>query len=162
MSMLFLHSGTKKLKGIKLKLTAKSLILTHEKQMLAYAEEKHIEISDFDLPKCKACSVFISNAYYIGLDKQLSHIQRKDALMHELGHCETDSFYDRLAGANTVSRMEARANRWAYSHFIDREALLAAVRAGCRMLWEFAEHFDITESFMQGVFDYYKSEGFEW
>ena len=30
------------------------------------------------------------------------------------------------------------------------------------MLYEFAEHFDITERFMQGVFDYYKSVGIEW
>lgn len=143
-------------------MTATFPILTHEKQMLDYAEEKHIEISDFDLPKCKACSLFISNAYYIGLDKQLSHIQRKDALMHELGHCETDSFYTELTGINTVSRMEARANRWAYSHFARPEDIVAAINAGCRMLYEFAEHFDITERFMQGVFDYYKSVGIEW
>lgn len=137
-------------------------ILTHERQMLDYAEERHIEITDFDLPKCKACSLCIRDGYYIGLDKQLSHIQRKDALMHELGHCETDSFYDRLTGANTVSRMEARASRWAYSHFARPEDIVAAINAGCRMLYEFAEHFDITEHFMQGVFDYYKSIGFEW
>ena len=137
-------------------------ILTHESQMLDYAEERHIEITDFDLPKCKACSLCIRDGYYIGLDKQLSHIQRKDALMHELGHCETDSFYDRLTGLNTVSRMEARASRWAYSHFVGPEAIFLAIKDGCCMLWEFAERFDITESFMQGVFDYYKSIGLEW
>lgn len=140
----------------------KTTHLTEERDMLSFADNRNISVSDFDLPQAKACALRLESGYYIGLDRQLSGNVRRHALMHELGHCETDSFYSELTGINTVSRMEARANRWAYSHFIDRKALKAAAKSGCRMLWEFAEHFDITESFMQGVFDYYKSEGFEW
>lgn len=136
--------------------------MTEEIDMLAYADNHRISVSDFNLPAAKACAVSLGGSRFIGLDKNLPARTRKHALMHELGHCETDSFYNKLTGINTVSRMEARANRWAYSHFIDIDALKAAAKSGCRMLWEFAEHFDITESFMQGVFDYYKSEGFEW
>lgn len=133
--------------------------LTHEKEMLDFAEEKNIKVTDFDLPQCKACSLCTQNGYHIGIDRRLSHPQRKDALMHELGHCETNSFYDKLSGANTIGRMEARADRWAYSHFVEPDDIVSAIREGCRMLYEFADYFDITVSFMKGVFDYYESIG---
>lgn len=73
----------------------------------------------------------------------------KVKLAHELGHCETGSFYNRFAALDVRQKHEHRADRWAIQKLIPQDALEEAIRCGRRELWELAEHFDVTEDLVR-------------
>ena len=62
-------------------------------------------------------------------------------LAHELGHCETGSFYSPHTAFELRERMENRADKWAIRTLIPKSDLTAALRGGCTELWELAERF---------------------
>jgi Zn-dependent peptidase ImmA (M78 family) len=73
----------------------------------------------------------------------------KSIVAHELGHCETGSFYNQYATCDIRQRHENRADRWAIHTLVPKEELNTAVQAGYTNLWELAEYFDVTEDFMK-------------
>lgn len=76
-------------------------------------------------------------------------------LCHELGHCETGSFYNRWAARDVRQKHENRANRWAIQTLIPEETLLAQVAEGYTEPWELAERFGVTEPFMEMAMEFY-------
>ena len=76
-------------------------------------------------------------------------------LAHELGHCETGSFYNRYAARDVRQKHENRANKWAYKMLIPEDELKNAVRQGYHEPWELAEYFGVTEAFLRGALEYY-------
>ena len=65
-------------------------------------------------------------------------------LAHELGHCETGSFYNRYAKLDLRQKHENRADKWAIQHLIPVEELDEAVADGYTDLPSLAEHFCVT------------------
>ena len=76
-------------------------------------------------------------------------------LAHELGHCETGSFYNRYAARDVRQKHENRANKWAYKKLIPKDELKNAVRQGYHEPWELAEYFGVTEAFLRGALEFY-------
>jgi len=70
-------------------------------------------------------------------------------LSHELGHCATGSFYSIHTKVDSRRRHENRADKWAVQKLIPVEALDDAIASGCTELWELAERFGVTESFIK-------------
>lgn len=123
------------------------------------AEREGITVDCFDLKFNKCFSVRDGGGnYYIGIDPLAltSHADEKVELAHELGHCETGTFYLRNASALIRSKCEHRANKWAIKKLIPEDELKEACRY-CTNRWELAEHFDVTEDFMQMALDYYRA-----
>lgn len=138
-------------------------MLNREKEIREIIDEYtdlFIEIVDVDMPGSKSCSMKSQNGnYYIALD--LSRIdsseELKTVVLHELGHCCTDSFYD--ADANLYERIscEYQAVRWAVLHCVPFDKYIDAIRDGVRDIYDLSEYFGITLSSARKVIDFYES-----
>lgn len=123
------------------------------------AEQRGIPICRFPLPQAGSLCIETGGACYIGLDEDSIQTRSEQAvhLAHELGHCVTGSFYNRYAACDLRQKHENRADRWAIRSLIDPERLYDALAAGITELWELAEHFQVTEPFMEKAMAYYLS-----
>lgn len=94
---------------------------------------------------------------YIGMDAGVMDggIQERMHLSHELGHCITGSFYNIYAAVDSRQRHENRADKWAIRTLIPVDRLDDAVAQGYTELWELADFFGVTESFMRKAVSYY-------
>ena len=123
-----------------------------------FAAQQNIPVIPFPLPENGSMSLMTDEGNcYIGMDP---HIQdgtcaERVHLAHELGHCVTGSFYNRYAAVDHRMRHENRADKWAVQHMISEEALDDAIAHGCTELWELAERFQVTETFMKKAVCYY-------
>lgn len=70
-------------------------------------------------------------------------------LAHELGHCETESFYNRYTRLDVRGKHENHADKWAVKKLIPEEELKAAVREGHVEAWDLAEVFGVTEDLVR-------------
>lgn len=95
---------------------------------------------------------------HIALDpfRFTSEPDERHKMAHELGHCETGSFYNRYATCDIRQKHENRANRWAYKKLIPEDELEEAIHQGYREPWELAEYFDVTEPFLRNALGYYR------
>ena len=84
----------------------------------------------------------------------------KVKLAHELGHCETGSFYNRYAARDIRQKYENRANKWAYKKLVPQDELAEACLQGYREPWELAEYFGVTEDFLRGALKYYQEKDY--
>ena len=98
---------------------------------------------------------------YIGIDlAQLpTQAEEKVSLAHELGHCMTGSFYNRYSKLNNIRQKERRADTWAAQKIIPYEELEKAFQNGIVEIWELAEHFGVTEAFMEKTISVYEAKG---
>lgn len=81
----------------------------------------------------------------------------KVKLAHELGHCETGSFYNRYAARDIRQKYENRANKWAYKKLVPQDELAEACLQGYREPWELAEYFGVTEFFLRNALEFYRN-----
>ncbi len=70
---------------------------------------------------------------------------------HEIGHCETGSFYTQKS-LELRERMEYRANKWAIKNLIPKNEMEQAIKEGNEEVWQLAEYFDITEDMVRFAF----------
>lgn len=119
------------------------------------ADKNNIQVLHYPLGSLES----ISMPDVIGIDcgRMKTETDEKTHLAHEMGHCLTYSFYN-SATYETRSRMEARANRWAYQTLVPLPELISALSAGILELWELAEYFDVDERFMRAAVDFYKGQ----
>lgn len=123
-----------------------------------YAAHRGIGVFWFSLDSVESLSYMDSDGdCFIAMEPW--HIatlaEEKVKLGHELGHCETGSFYNEHATLDMRKKHEIRANRWAYKKLVPEDELLEAITKGYREPWELAEYFDVTESFLRDALDYY-------
>lgn len=123
------------------------------------AEDEGIEVDWF--PMCRASSLstpWPDGTYSIALDpwKMASIADETVRLAHELGHCETGSFYNQWAARDIHQRHENHADKWAIKKLVPKDELEEVVSGGCTELWELAEHFDVTEDFMRKALCWYR------
>lgn len=126
--------------------------------LYTFAEKRNIAVIDTSLPETGSLSLMTDDgACYIGMDQS---VMDGDALervhmAHELGHCETGSFYSIHAAVDYRQRHENRADKWAIKNLISVKDLDDAVADGCTEIWELAERFGVTEEFARKAVCYY-------
>lgn len=128
------------------------------RSLYALAEQQNIPVIPFPMAENGSMSVMSdTGACYIGMDHDVldGGTRERVHLAHELGHCVTGSFYNRWAAVDSRQRHENRANKWAVRQLIPMEALDDAIARGCTEIWELAETFGVTESFMRKAVSYY-------
>lgn len=123
------------------------------------AEEENIMVDCYAMKYSPSFSVMDSDGEcFIAIDpiQLLSEVDEKIKLAHELGHCKTGAFYDRSSPLSNRNQCEHRADVWAIKKLIPKDELRNAMNFGYVELWELAEHFEVSEPFMQKAIDYYK------
>ena len=111
--------------------------------------ESLTETPSFSLQTNKRC--------YIAIDQRLNVQQEREALAHELGHCEYGGFYNRYSKYDIRAKAERRADKWAFARLVPYGRLMQAVRHGVTEVWDLAELFDVSCDFMQRAIAYYKT-----
>lgn len=111
--------------------------------------ESLTETPSFSLQTNKRC--------YIAIDQRLNVQQEREALAHELGHCEYGGFYNRYSRYDIRAKAERRADKWAFARLVPYGRLMQAVRHGVTEVWDLAELFDVSCEFMQRAIAYYKT-----
>ena len=119
--------------------------------LYAYAERRHIDVDWVPMRRAMSLSVPLAYGYAIALDpwKLGTLAQETVCLAHELGHCETGSFYNRYAKLDVRQQHENRADKWAIRQLVPEVALDQAVADGYTDLPSLAEHFCVTVPFMR-------------
>ena len=92
--------------------------------------ESLTETPSFSLQTNKRC--------YIAIDQRLNVQQEREALAHELGHCEYGGFYNRYSKYDIRAKAERRADKWAFARLVPYGRLMQAVRHGVTEVWDLA------------------------
>lgn len=133
----------------------------NEISLIDYAERAGIAVYYGRLPLCESLSISRGETCYIAVDpfsiKSMADGMVKIA--HEIGHCETGSFYNRNSLCDTRARHEYRADKWAAHYLLPPDKLQEAVDDGCTEPWQLAEHFGVTEEFVRRAVYIYQCEG---
>ena len=125
---------------------------TKTTELYEIAQNSGTEIICCDLPQTRSVSAMSGTGEcYIGMDPfQIeTTAEERVHLAHELGHCETGSFYCAYSPLNVRGRQECRADRWAVSKLVPPLELKKALSRGITLPWELAEYFDVTEEFIE-------------
>jgi len=120
--------------------------------LYVYAEERGIEVDWYSMVRAPSLSLPLPDGTCcIAIDPwKMDTIEKETVSMaHELGHCETGSFYNRYATLDVRQKHENRADKWAICRLIPVDELDQAVADGYTEMWQLAEHFGVTEPFMR-------------
>ena len=125
------------------------------------ADENTIPIDESCPKNIKSMSVrFYDGSKVIGLsnDEDIEYT-RLERLAHEMGHCMTDSFYEGYSPFELRAKHENKSNAWAVKKIVPFKELCRAVKDGCRELWELAEYFGVSYSFMEKAINIHAQHG---
>ena len=123
-----------------------------------YAEQHGIDVDWVPTSRARSLSVPLPDGTYaiaINPWKMETLEQETVCLAHELGHCETGSFYNRWAKLDLRKKHENRADKWAVRQLVPVEELDQAVADGCEDIQALADHFGVTEEFMKKAVCWY-------
>ncbi len=131
------------------------------KEMYAEAEESDVIIIDEELKSCEAMSVCDEGMCLVAIDphKVKDCADRRVKMAHELGHCKTGAFYNMYSKHNVISKNEYKADKWAIQRLMPIDELLSAVEEGYTEVWELAEYFGVTETFVRRAYEIYTAMG---
>ncbi len=126
-------------------------------KLYSIAESRGITVDFLPLRENAAISVELEGKGFIALDKRLigRNAAERVALAHELGHLATGAVYSVGASTETVRKNELAAHRWAIRHLVPYAELLRAVKSGEESITDLAEHFSVTEAFMEKALRFY-------
>lgn len=124
-------------------------------ELYRIAERDGVTVERFLLDSNKSVSVFTDAGLFVGLDGKLSGADEKVCLAHELGHCETMSFYNMYSPCDIRGKHERRANVWAIKKLIPRAKYFWALRHGYEDIYSLAEYFGVTPEFVRKTAEYY-------
>ncbi len=117
-----------------------------------YAEQQDIDVDLFSMELATSLSVPLPDGRYaiaINPWKMTSLAMETVCLAHEIGHCETGSFYNQFAVCDIRKKHENRADKWAIRRLVTRAEYEAALADGCTELSALANHFGVTPEFMR-------------
>lgn len=94
----------------------------------------------------------------VALNDKLSDTEKTCVLAEELGHYHTS--FGNIINLNDVGnrKQELRARVWGYNKLVGLQGIISCYRAGCRNLYEMAEHLDVTEEFLTEALSCYRSK----
>lgn len=125
-----------------------------------YADNRGIDVDWVPMRRASSLSVPLpggSAAIALDLWKIQSSADHTVKLAHELGHCETGSFYNQWAAIDIRQKHENCADKWAIKKLVPKDELDQAVANGNKEIWELAEYFDVTEDFMRKAICWYQN-----
>lgn len=131
------------------------IILTRYEDLASSSDARDIHIYDrkFNSPRIRGLycdgNVAISN----DIDTEA---EKACVLAEEIGHHATSSgnILDQSSAANRKQERTARV--WAYNRLIGLSGIVDSYKAGCRNLYEIAEHLEVTEAFLADAIACYK------
>lgn len=132
--------------------------MTTNETLMRLAESRGYEVFYLPLSENRALTVEC-DGYHIALAHHLERVAEKEALAHELGHCEYGGVYNRHSPYDIKAKAEYRADKWAFGRIVPVRQLRAAIRRGLATAWELAEVFGVSCQYMQRALDYYKAIG---
>lgn len=123
--------------------------------LYSIAENHKIKVDRFCLSANKSISLNIQDHLFVALDNNIYGANEKVCLAHELGHCETLSFYNIYSPLDVRGKHERRADIWAINKLVPRQQLEYAIKQGYRSLYDLAEFFGVTTVFMRKAIEYH-------
>lgn len=121
------------------------------------AEKNNIKVCSFHLPVTQAVALQSEDGYFIGIDTDIltSECKERVCLAHEIGHCTTSSFYSASTPMPVREKCEKKAEKWAITNLIPITKLKTAIKNGTTSINELAQHFSVTENFMEKAIKFY-------
>ena len=122
------------------------------------AEESSIDVDWFPMSRASSLSAPLPDgSCSVAIDpwKMETIAQETVCLAHELGHCNTGSFYNRWAARDVRQKHENRADKWAIKKLVPKDELDEAVSNGYTDLWSLANYFNVTVDFMKKAVCFY-------
>ena len=123
-----------------------------------YAENHNIDVDWCTMFRAESLSVRLNDgSCAIAIDpfKLVNTADETYKLAHELGHCETGSFYSQYAPFDERGRNEARATRWAIKKLLPFDEMRTAMEEGYTEPYQLAEYFEVPEDLIQQAVEYY-------
>lgn len=129
-------------------------------ELYLYADERGISVDWVMFQHAESLSAPIGDGFVIAIDPSKIHgsVDEMMKLSHELGHCETASFYSPHDDLYTRQRFENRADRWAIKKLVPAGELERAVRKGYTEPWQLAEYFSVNEGLITKAITLYRGE----
>ena len=121
-------------------------------ELYRYAEQQDIDVDWVSMELATSLSVPLPGGQYaiaINPWKMDSLAMETVCLAHELGHCETGSFYNPYAVCDVRRKHENRADKWAIRRLVPRAEYAAALADGFTDIHALAERFGVTPEFMK-------------
>lgn len=127
----------------------------HLNDIYKYAEKRRIEVNY--MPLIDTISLSSPLGYIvIDVDRLADSKEELVCVTHEIGHCETGSFYNIHTPFDIRQKHENRADRWAIKKLIPKDELDEALDCGIVEVWDLAEYFGVTEDFVRKTCEYYR------
>ena len=124
-------------------------------ELYSIAARDGITVERFLLEKNNSVSVCMNSKQFVGLDGGGSGADERVCLAHELGHCETMSFYNMYSPCDIRGKHERRADIWAIKKLIPRANYFWALRNGYDNIYLIADYFGVTPEFAKKTAEYY-------
>lgn len=122
--------------------------VTSMESLEALAEDSGVTVHDVPLTESDAMTVEVEGQYHIGLSTRLTQTERKGCLAHELGHTQYAGLYCAATPLRTRSRIEYRADKWAFMRLCPPGLIKATVAAGADSLFALSQALDLPEPFV--------------
>lgn len=97
----------------------------------------------------------------IGINRRIRDTRTRACILaEELGHYYTSTGNILDQGEVQNRKQEAHARMWAYNRLIGLHGIIDCYKAGCRSMYEMAEHLGVTEEFLsEALRDYRRRYG---
>ncbi len=121
------------------------------------ADSQGITVDFTNMPTVKSVCLSVDGKKFIAIDKSVraDSAEERVKLAHEIGHCENEGFYSLWEEESSRIDKEKKADMWAILNLVPLSELELAVKDGNEDLSLLAEHFGVTEAFMQKALQYY-------
>ena len=128
-------------------------------QLYEIAGNQGISIYDFPMLELRAVSLY---GGHIAIDRRKcsSDTEYKCVLAHEIGHCQTNSFYTVNTQRCDRELCERHANRFAVELLVPLDDLKRAMHRGLLFAEILVRIFDVTPEFIRMVLELYEQELF--
>jgi len=123
-------------------------------QLYERALNQGIEIDNVKMRELRAIS-FPEGWIAIDMRKFDSKRELKCILAHEIGHCETGSFYNIYSPFDLKAKCEYKANKRAVEILMPIDEVREAMHNGYRSAWALAELFEVTQTFAHMAMTFY-------
>lgn len=112
---------------------------------------------DYRIPFSDAVVLELDGVYGLFIDTdQIGTIAEETVIVaHEAGHIFTGSTYKLTSPYSVIQKQENRANKWAIKKLLPFDEMKEAMSNGYKTKYALAEHFQLTEDFVQMAYDYY-------
>lgn len=133
-------------------------MIRNPNELYDYAEEHNIGVEIIKTRAVESMSIMDDDGdCFVGINPLMIENSADETvkLAHDLGHCETGSFYYGYSPLQLRCQCEHKADVWAIKKLIPKDELIEAFKCGIVEKWELAEYFNVTENFMVKALVYY-------